>query len=220
MKGLFERYKFDLLIDREHLYSILEVDYKNSKYSDLDDLKKYINDNKTDLYLDAISEYKVIDYNAYVEYRAICKSQRNYVFNVKNMMNYTISLDNYTIVQNKDTYNAFLPAAEAKYCIDRVVQAFNYKDYDFVYSKLNPVQKNNYFKNENDFKEYLSKALFEQNSYEIDDNYLIISDKVYQFNVIITDATEKNSLNMNYTMTVTLKDDADFSISIVNNNKE
>ena len=136
------------------------------------------------------------------------------------MMDYTISLDNYTIVQNKDMYNAFLPAAEAKYCVDRVVQAFNYKDYDFVYSKLNPVQKNNYFKNENDFKEYLSKALFEQNSYEIDDNYLIISDKVYQFNVIITDATEKNSLNMNYTMTVTLKDDADFSISIVNNNKE
>ena len=81
MKGLFERYKFDLLIDREHLYSILEVDYKNSKYSDIEDLKKYINDNKTDLYLDAISEYKVIDYNEFIEYRAICKSQRNYVFN-------------------------------------------------------------------------------------------------------------------------------------------
>lgn len=216
MKGLFERYKFDLLIDREHLYSILEVDYKNSKYSDLDDLKKYINDNKTDLYLDAISEYKVIDYNEYVEYRAICKSQRNYIFNVKNMMNYTISLDNYTIVQNKDTYNAFLPAAEAKYCIDRVVQAFNYKDYDFVYSKLNPVQKNNYFKNENDFKEYLSKALFEQNSYEIDDNYLIISDKVYQFTVTIKDATGGNFTYSKFTMTVTLKDDTNFEISIVN----
>lgn len=217
MKGLFERYKFDLLIDREHLYSILEVDYRNSKYSDLDELKNYINDNKTDLYLDVISEYKVIDYNEYVEYRAICSSQRNYVFNVKNMMNYTISLDNYSIVQNKDTYNAFLPAAQAKYCIDRVVQALNYKDYDFVYSKLNPVQKNNYYKNIDDFKEFLSENFFKQNAYDIDDNYLIISDNVYQFKVQISDATEKNPIKMYFTMAVTLKDDADFTISIVKN---
>ena len=169
------------------------------------------------MYLDVISEYKVIDYNEYVEYRAICSSQRNYVFNVKNMMNYTISLDNYSIVQNKDTYNAFLPAAQAKYCIDRVVQALNYKDYDFVYSKLNPVQKNNYYKNIDDFKEFLSENFFKQNAYDIDDNYLIISDNVYQFKVQISDATEKNPIKMYFTMAVTLKDDADFTISIVKN---
>lgn len=216
MKGLFERYKFDLLVDREHLYSILEIDYKNAKYSNLEDLKKYINDNRTDLYLDMISEYKVVNYNEYVEYRAICNSQRNYVFNAKNMMDYTVSLDNYSVVQNKDTYNAFLPAAQAKYCVDRVVQALNYKDYDFVYSKLNPVQKNNYYKNVNEFKNYLSKALYEQNSYEIDDNYLIISDNVYQFTVTIRDATGGEFTYSKFTMAVTLKDDADFTISIVN----
>lgn len=216
MKGLFERYKFDLLVDREHLYSILEIDYKNAKYSNLEDLKKYINDNRTDLYLDMISEYKVVNYNEYVEYRAICNSQRNYVFNAKNMMDYTVSLDNYSVVQNKDTYNAFLPAAQAKYCVDRVVQALNYKDYDFVYSKLNPVQKNNYYKNVNEFKNYLSKALYEQNSYEIDDNYLIISDNVYQFTVTIRDATGGEFTYSKFTMAVTLKDDADFIISIVN----
>mgnify|MGYP002544218377 CR=1 FL=1 len=53
-----------------------------------------------------------------------------------------LNLDN---IVNKDTYNAFLPAARAKYCINRVVEALNYKDYDFIYSKLNPVQKNNYY---------------------------------------------------------------------------
>ena len=208
--------EFDLLVDREHLYSILEIDYKNAKYSNLEDLKKYINDNRTDLYLDMISEYKVVNYNEYVEYRAICNSQRNYVFNAKNMMDYTVSLDNYSVVQNKDTYNAFLPAAQAKYCVDRVVQALNYKDYDFVYSKLNPVQKNNYYKNVNEFKNYLSKALYEQNSYEIDDNYLIISDNVYQFTVTIRDATGGEFTYSKFTMAVTLKDDADFTISIVN----
>ena len=55
MKGLFERYKFDLLLDEEHLYDLLDEDYKNSKYQNLNELKQYIANNKTDLYLESIS---------------------------------------------------------------------------------------------------------------------------------------------------------------------
>ena len=216
MKGLFERYKFDLMADEEHLYNLLDEDYKNLKYPDINNLKQYISNNRTDLYLDSLSEYKVINYNTYIEYRAICKSGRNFVFHVRNMMNYSILLDNYNIV-NKDTYNAFLPAARAKYCINRVVEALNYKDYDFIYSKLNPVQKNNYYKNIDDFKEFLEKNSYEANNYEIDDDYLIISDgSVYQFKVKITDATGEDFSYITFTMAVTLKDDADFAISITN----
>lgn len=216
MKELFERYKFDLLMDNNHLYEILTNEYKTTTFSKESDFEEYLNENIEILESDKLSEYKVIDYNEYVEYRGIGNSQRNYVFNVENMMNYTVSLDNYSVIQNKDTYNAFFPAAQAKYCVDRIVQAFNYKDYDFVYSKLNPVQKNNYYKNIDEFKEYLSKTLYEQNSYEIDDNYLIISDSVYQFTVTLRDATGKEFTYSKFTMTVTLKDDSDFVISIVN----
>ena len=216
MKGLFERYKFDLMADEEHLYNLLDEDYKNLKYPDINNLKQYISNNRTDLYLDSLSEYKVINYNTYIEYRAICKSGRNFVFHVRNMMDYNILLDNYNIV-NKDTYNAFLPAARAKYCINRVVEALNYKDYDFIYSKLNPVQKNNYYKNINDFKEFLEKNSYEANNYEIDDDYLIISDgSVYQFKVKITDATGEDFSYITFTMAVTLKDDTDFAVSITN----
>ena len=215
MKGLFERYKFDLLIDNNHLYNLIEESYRNIKYPNFEDLKKYINQNRTDLYLDTLNEYKVINYDTYVEYRAICNSKRNFVFNVKNMMDYTISLDNYNIVQNEDTYDAFFPAAQAKYCVDRVVQAINYKDYDFVYSKLNSVQKNNYYKNINDFRKFLAENSYSENDYTIEDNYLIISDNVYQFTVILTDSLKENPQNITLTMTVTLQDGTDFRISIV-----
>lgn len=49
-----------------------------------------------------------------------------------------------------------------------------------------------------------------------DDNYLIISDNVYQFTVTIRDATGGEFTYSKFTMAVTLKDDADFIISIVN----
>lgn len=214
MKGLFERFKFDLLLDNEHLYSVLDEEYKNLKYPKIDDLIQYINDNKEDLYLDSLSTYKVIQYDEYVEYRAICNSKRTYVFNVKNMMDYTISLDNYKIIQNSSTYNAVMPQAKAKYCIDRVIGALNYKDYDFVYSKLNPVQKNNYYKNEDEFKEFLSKNFYEENNYEFEGDYVEISDNVYQFQIKVTDATGEDFSYTRFKMAVTLMDNDDFVISI------
>lgn len=215
MKGLFERYKFDLILDNNHLYNLLEEDYKNAKYSSVDDLKRYIKQNKVGLYLDTLNEYKVINYSTYIEYRAICNSKRNFVFNARNMMDYTISLDNYSIVQNEETYDAFFPAAQAKYCVDRIVQAINYRDYDFVYSKLDPVQKNNYYRNKNDFNDFLDQNSYSENDYNIGDDYLIISDNVYQFTVTLVDVSGKDNLGKTLTMAITLKDGTDFTMSVV-----
>ena len=216
MKGLFERLKFDLMIDQDHLYGSLDEEYKKAKYPELNDLKRYINNNKTDLMLDVISEYKLSDFDtSYVEYRAICDSGRNYIFRAKNMLDYTLFLDEYTMGKDKTVYSIFLPQAQARYCIDRVVQAMNYEDYDFVYSKLNQIQKSNYYKNINDFKQFLQKNSYSENNYEIDENYLKISDNVYQFYVKIGDATGKDFSYIRLIMTVTLKDNEDFEIAIV-----
>lgn len=218
MKGLFERYKFDLLLDEEHLYNLLDEDYKSSKYQNIDELKQYISNNKTDLYLDNLSEYTITNYDNYIEYKASCGNKRNYVFKVKNMMDYKIMLDSYKVIQNEEMYNSFLPDAQAKYCVDRIIQAINYGDYEFVYEKLNPVQKNNYYKNYNDFKEYITKNFFKENNYELGDDFLIVSEgKVYQFDVKITDATGEDYSYGKFVMTVTLKDN-DFEISITTQN--
>ncbi len=218
MKGLFERYKFDLLLDEEHLYDLLDEDYKNSKYQNLNELKQYIANNKTDLYLDNLSEYTIVNYDNYIEYKASCENKRNYVFKVKNMMDYKIMLDSYKVIQNEEMYNSFLPDAQAKYCVDRIIQAINYGDYEFVYGKLNQVQKNNYYKNYNDFKDYITKNFFKENNYELGDDFLIVSEgAVYQFDVKITDATGEDYSYGKFVMTVTLKDN-DFEISITTQN--
>lgn len=218
MKGLFERYKFDIMLDEEHLFNSLDDEYKKIKYSNIEELRNYINNNQTDFYLDSISTYKLINYGAYVEYRAICNSKRNIVFHAQNMMDYTMYLDNYHIV-NFNTYDSFASSAQAEYCIDRTIEALNYQDYEFVYSKLNPVQKNNYYKDIDSFKAFLNKITFKENEYKLDDNYLIISDNVYQYEAKITDATGEDPSYANLVMTVTLKDNADFIISIKNKNE-
>ena len=62
-------------------------------------------------------------------------------------MNYTILLDDYLIVEDKENYDALLPQVQAEYCVKRVIDSINDGNYEFVYDKLNEIQKNNYYKN-------------------------------------------------------------------------
>lgn len=216
MDELYERFKFDLMFDNEHLYNCINDKYKKIKYPNYEDLENYINDNKTDLYLDSLSEYEITSLgNGKVKYVGIGKSKNEYVFLVEDLMNYKISLDDYEIVQDVDFYNQFFNQAQAKDCVNRVIKAINNYDYDFVYRKLNPVPKNNYYKNPEDFYKFLDDTFYAENNYAIDDDYLIITQTTYQFKVKIDD---KNSVSSSktLTMTVSLEGDGEFTISIAN----
>lgn len=213
---LFRRYKFDLLLDIEHLYNSLDGQYKENRFNNIEKLKQYIQENKSELYLDNISTYSTINNENYVQYTGESNIGKNYVFRVRNVMDYTIFLDNYTIMTSKDEYNKEEPNEQAKICIDRVIQAINDKNYEFVYEKLNAIQKNNYYKNIEDLEEFLKRYFYDKTSYEIHKEYLMISADVYQYTVKITDTDNKEFSYRNVTMAITLKDSSDFEVSIVN----
>lgn len=214
MKELFARYKFDLLLDVEHLYNTLDTEYRDMRFRSLVELKQYITDNKTDLYLDTLSKYKITKYDQYIEYMGISNRENHYIFYATSLMEYTLRLDNYTIITSKDIYNGVLPTVQARYCIDRIMEAINDKNYRFVYEKLNPIQKNNYYSNINELENFIENNFYKKTSYEIDEDYLIISSDVYQYNIKITDATKSTFSYRNLIMTVNLKENEDFVISI------
>ncbi len=214
MKELFRRYKFDLLLDREHLYDTLEEEYRNLKFPDLEDLQQYINTNKADLYLDSIAAYKKENYDTYTQFTGKGQEGDYYIFRCTNLMEYTMFMDNYTVVTIKDKYNGVLGNSQARYCINRVIQAINNKDYEFVYEKLNPIQKNNYYRNFSDFEEFIHNHFYDENNYEIAEEYLIISTDVYQYEVEIRDANGDDVSYRRLTMAVELKEDTDFVIGI------
>ena len=96
--------------------------------------------------------------------------------------------------------------------MDRVRRAINDQNYDFVYSKLNSVQKRNYYSNYNDFVKFIQVYFYQLNIFEYG-KYKEISDNVFQYKVKVKDEMNEQS-SRNFEMTVTLKDNCDFEITI------
>lgn len=215
IKEFFDRYKFDVQFDVNGLYNKIDKDYKSQAFENFEDFKTYINLDIENILNDEILKYKVTEDANSKSYSIIGKNNR-YIFEAKNLMDYTVLLDNYTIIleEAKEQYNLVSMSSKAKYCITRIMNAINDKDYDFVYSKLNPVQKNNYYKNIDDFKEFITKYFYDENNYKIDEDYLRISSNVYQYDVSISNAASGITGYTGMVMTVTVGEDMDFSISI------
>ena len=214
---LFDRYKFDLKYDNENLYKTINSQYKQEKFSNIQDLKNYISQNKDDLYDEKVVEYKKTVHEKYTELIGYTDKDRSYLFNVSNIMDYTIEFDSYLVMtqQGQEVYENLLPQSQAKYCVNRVIEALNNKDYDFVYSRLNPILKNNYYKTEDDFIKFINSTFYSMNSYELEKDYLKVSSNIYQFDIKIYDS-QSDIMSYNWIkMAITLNDNADFTVSIV-----
>lgn len=214
----YNRYRFDVKYDVKGLYDKINEEYKSLKFPNFNDFQQYINENRENILKTGIAKYEVNKYDDYRDYIVIDKNGMPYIFSAKSIMDYTILLDKYTVLTKKyaEQYENALTGAQTKYCINRIIQAINDKNYEFVYQKLNTIQKNNYYRNIEDFKEFIINNFYEKNNFEVDEDYLEVGSKVNQYNVKITDATESEFTYRKFTMTVTIKDDTDFEISITN----
>ena len=214
MQEIFSRYKFDLMIDRKHLYNTSDEKYRNAKFKTFEQLEQYIEENRSDLYLESIKEFNVSDYDTYKQYSGTGTYENIYIFNVENMMQYTLRLDIYSIITDdyKETYDMLLPNVKAKYCIGRIIEAINNKDYEFVYEKLDPIQKSNYYSKIEDLITYIQTYFWEKNDYSFEESYMI-SPQVYQYTISIRDKEGLPGYRL-YTATVTLKNEEDFEIAL------
>ena len=217
VKELFKKYKFDLQLDLQNLYNHLEEEYKNARFGNYNNFVQYVNENKTDLYLDTLERYKSYSFSKYVELMGISFNKNYYIFNATSLTDYSIILDNYTTVlpQYIELYKGNFPSVQAKFCVQRFMKAINNKDYNFAYSKLVSVLKNNYYPSIDDFINKIQNNLFEKNRYEFDDGFAV-TDNVYQYNVKVYD--EENEFNEAKTITATvtlLDDNANFNIAFV-----
>ena len=215
---LFERLKIDLQIDVNHLYNSLDEDYKAQRFANTASFNEYVNTNRDSILNDSISKFKVKQYSSIIQYYGITQTENHYIFNFNNIMDYTILLDNYTseLPQYKEIYNNSRPKVKGEYCLDRVINAINDKNYNFIYDKLSVTQKAEY-SDINAFATYLKNAFYEENSYKIEDYMTLSENNAYQYLIKITDKTGKQKSFRRYDIRIVLQDEENFILTIEQN---
>lgn len=172
--------------DIEKAYNLLNQEYKEKRFNDINVFKKYVQDNKENLINSELTKYKVNNYESYVEYVCVDQYERIYTFKDTTIMNFSTLLDDYTIdteefIQEYDTASSNIKVG---YNINKIAQAMNMNDYQYIYNKLDQNFKNNYFKTLQEFESYMKNTFpslysvdFEDSSNEGD---ILIQDTIFK----------------------------------------
>ena len=213
-KELYYRFKFDLAKDINKLYNIIDEKYRNKRFESFEDFRRFVQERYEELANDEIERFATNKYSDFIEYVGISKN-KNYIFIFKNLMNYTILLDNYTVETPYylKIYNSSLPHIEAKYCIDRVITAINDKNYKFVYEKYDVLKRQSLGGYEN-FVKYLQNIFYDKTSYEFGDYEIIGENVCYDYIVYLDNKEEKQDFREQIKIRIILRENADFIVII------
>lgn len=130
-------------IDRT--YEMLNKEYVSAKFNDLDDFKEFVNNNlsfepedPTSMARYKLVKYKVSKVGDKTQYVCVDNHDRYYIFTIKDLLDYDIILDTYTIdvPEFTDKYNKVEKRDKVKLDINKFALALNDKDYKFAYNIL------------------------------------------------------------------------------------
>ncbi len=213
----FEKMKTDLLYDQEYIYNLLDDEYKEKKFGNIDGFKNYIELNKETFLNMEIQKYARYYYDGYTQYVALDNFGNYYIFNETSTMNYKILLDTYTINQPEfiEKYDSASDVEKAGYNIDKFITAINTKDYNYAYNHLAQSFKQNNFTTLESFINYVQNNFYSKNNYEIKNGTK--EGDYYVYTVNITDAEQDTSKLVQKNFIVNIKDNREFELSF---NKE
>lgn len=211
----FDNFKTMIINYTDVYYSKYFTDeYKEKRFGSINEFKVYIEKNKEKIKYLEMYKYLVNTTDDYVEY--ICQDQygRNFVFRAKNVMNYTVQLDTYTIPTEKfkETYDKAEGEKKVQMNIDKFIQMVNRNDCKSSYNCIADGFKNNYLDTQDKFENYIKNEFFEYNNFEFDS----IEQKgsnLYTCTLTLTDATGNSKDSKKITIIMQLNDNYDFKMS-------
>ena len=162
----FNTFRLNLEYDAQGMYDKLDKNYREKRFGNYSEFAKYIKENNINNA--KLASYLVNREDDYTEY--VCKDQNEhlYIFKEVAVKDYTITLDTYTLEQEKfnEEYEKATNQKKVMMNIDKFFQMLNAKDYKAAYEKLDMNFKNNYFKTEQDFENYIKQRVFSYNKVE------------------------------------------------------
>lgn len=171
-KEYFNIQKNNLMYNLKLEYNKLNNEYKQKKYNDYQSFEEYYSSIKDEIKDSKLAKYSVEKIDDKKIYTLIDNYKNIYIIeSVNSIANYSVILDNYTIDTTKfiKTYNDSSIQEKVILNIERVFTALNNKDYKYAYSKLADSFKNNYFKNEEEFKKFVEEYLYSKNKIEYEE---------------------------------------------------
>lgn len=186
----FKDFKNNLLNNPEGAYNLLDEEYREKKYGNYEGFKNYIDENKERLENIEIRQYQSVKRDDETKYVCLDQDQRYYIFTQKNLVNYDVILDTYTIdlPEFLEKYENQSNQIKVGYNLQKIFNALHDEDYSYVYNKLDQTFRGNNFPNERDFENYARENFLDRtlkySSFEE-------KNKICVANVKITDSDEK-----------------------------
>lgn len=231
----FEDYIDNALYYVSDAYYLLKKEYKEARFTDLNDFKSYIED-KRDMYLsyryenekkisDFSNTYEYLDYinslktleldsytetkeDGYTKYVIKDNFDNYYIFYVTSMMQYTVILDTYTIdiPEFTDRYNKANDQEKVILNINKFNLAINDGNYKYAYSVLADSFKEKNFPTLASFENYMKSNFFEKSKFEYASFGNEAGGTYYTYKVNITEQGGSSSKTIQKTFIMQLGD--------------
>lgn len=210
---LFLTYKKNQLFDIEHAYNTLDKEYKENRFENINSYIDYVERNKDYIQNSYIDKYQTISQDDYTQYVCVDTKGNYWIFNVKNIMDYSAILDTYTIdlADVTEKYNSASNENKVAMNAEKIRNAINSQDYNYVYNKLDETFKQNKYPNIESFEEYIKNTLFKYNQF----NYKEASKEgeVYALTFTVEDIEKNTDKQIEGTIIMQLKEGTDFVMS-------
>lgn len=210
---LLIRFKRLSLCKPEIAYNLLDEEYRNKRFQNLETFKEYINKNKEEISKLTTEKYLTNYDTDYTEYVCMDKYENVYIFEVKDISNINVKLDSYTLIPDefKETYDSSNETYKVAMNIDKWVQMLNTRDYKNAYNVLDETFRNNNWGSEEAFEQYMREKF----PLHYDIEYTTSSNEnttfIQQINLI--DITEETQESISLNVIMQLKDNYDFVMS-------
>lgn len=211
----FVLYKKLAITEPELVYNIFSEEYRNERFGNIDNFKKYVNENKNEILKINMQQYLVNNYESCTEYVAKDQYGNLYIFKESSDNELIdINLDTYTLKNDKffEEYNKSSNEKKVQMNVDKFIQMINRHDYKTSYNCISSGFKKNYLDTQEKFEEYMKNVFFEYNNFEFR-NIEQKGSNLYTVTLNITDLTEESSETRNVTIIMQLNDDLDFEMS-------
>mgnify|MGYP004626760531 CR=1 FL=1 len=187
-------YKRLALSNPELAYNYMDEEYRNKRFESVNGFKEYIKNNRDNIEEISLNQYLAENNDDYTEYVGKDKYGNLYIFDEKNVLDFTLKLDTYTITTEKfkETYENSEDYKKVQMNIDKFFQMINRQDYTNAYKCLAEGYKNNYFKTEEEFIKYVKNNFFKYNKITFK-SYEQKGNKLYVFKVKLEDITGENA---------------------------